>query len=133
MKYLLLLNLLFLWLSSGSGSYAGETLYRSRNIWIVFRKTEDFGCCDNSCKNFLKFWRKILENGCCWLLAAGHWICFLLPSAHLQLKFCCLPGAGRQEEVDFLSCMKARGKDRGKYGPSELLTEVKTLVMSWQI
>lgn len=114
-------------------SYAGESLYRSRNIWIVARKAEGLGCCENYCKNFLKVWRNILANGCCWLLAAGHWICFLLPSAHYSSNSAVCPGAGRQEEVDFWSYVEARGKDTGKYDLSELLTEVKTLVMSWTI
>lgn len=114
-------------------SYSGEALYRSRNIWIVARKAEGLGCCDNSCKSFLKVWRNRIENGYCLLPAAGHWICFFLPSAHYSSNFAVCLGAGRQEEVDFWSYIKARGKNAGKYGPSELLTEVKTLVMSCQM
>lgn len=136
-KYSLLLNCSAAWpccsdweLLRFIKGYAGETLYRSRNILIVARKAEGLDYCDNSCQNFLRVWRNIRANGCCWLLAAGRWICFLLPSAHYSSNSAVCLGARRQEEVDFWSYKKARGKDTGKYGPSELLAEVKTLEMS---
>lgn len=41
-------------------------------------------------------------------------------------------GLGDRKKQIF-EAIKSRGKNTGKYGPSELLTEVKMLVMSWQM